>query len=54
MAAGVALLDVAAEGSGAAKLDGTHGAQLPAAERIGMLLSIGRAEAAEDIGHLEP
>jgi hypothetical protein len=53
MAAGVTLFDVAAEGRGAAQLDRAHGAQLPAAERIGMRLTIGGPEAAEDIRHFQ-
>jgi hypothetical protein len=53
MTAGVALFHMAAEGSSATELDGAHGAQLAAAQRIGMRLSIDRAEAAKDIRHFE-
>jgi hypothetical protein len=53
MAAGVALLDMTAQGGGATQFDSAHGAQLPAAERIDMRLPIGGTEAAEDIRHFE-
>ena len=53
MAAGITLFDVAAEGCGAALLDRAHSAQLPAAEQIGVRLTIGRPEAAEDIRHFQ-
>ena len=53
MAAGITLLEVAAEGGGATQFDSAHGAQLPAAERIGVRLPIAGAEVAEDIRHFE-
>jgi hypothetical protein len=42
---------MAAEGGGAARLDGLHGAALSAGQR--MSLPIGRAVGAEDIGELD-
>jgi hypothetical protein len=53
MAAGVALFDMAAEGGGAAAFDRAHGAQLPAAEGVGLSLAKGSAEAAEDVRHFQ-
>jgi hypothetical protein len=53
MTAGVAALDVAAEGGGAAELDRTHDAALSTREPLGMRLPIDRPEAAEDIRHFE-
>ena len=53
MATGIALFDVAAEGGGATPFDGAHGAQLPAAKRVGVRLPIGGAEVTEDIRHFE-
>src|SRR5438876_1020644 len=38
--AGVALLEVATDGSGATAFDGAHGTQLPTAERSSMLLPV--------------
>jgi hypothetical protein len=54
VAAGVALLDMTAQRSRAAALDGAHDTALPAAERAGVCLAIGRPELAKDIRHLEP
>jgi len=54
MAAGVALLEVATERRRAAALDVGHDTTLPAAERVSVLLTIGRADLAEDVCHLEP
>ena len=54
MAAGVALLEVATERGRAAALDVGHDTTLPAAERVSVLLTIGRADLAEDVRHLEP
>jgi len=53
MATSIALLDVPAEGGSPAQFDGAHCAQLPTAQRTGMDLPIGGAEAAEDIRHFE-
>ena len=53
MAAGVAALDVTAEGGGAAALDGAHDAALSAREPLDVRLPIDRPEAAEDIRHFE-
>ena len=52
--AGIAPLDVAAERGGAAALDVTHDAVLPKAERVSVVLTIGRPDLAEDVRHLEP
>ena len=54
MPAGVALLDVTTQRCRAAALDVGHDATLPAAERVSVLLTIGRADLAEDVRHLEP
>lgn len=54
MTAGVTLLDVSAERGGATTLDRAHDTALPAAEGIGVLLTIGRPGLAEDVRHLEP
>ena len=53
VATGIALFNMAAKSSGAALLDGAHGAQLPAAQRIGMLLTVGRSVPAKDVRHFE-
>ena len=54
VAAGIALLDVTAKGSRAAALDGAHDAALSAAERGSVFLTVGRADLAKDVRHLEP
>ena len=54
MAAGVALLDVTTQRSRAAALDVGHDTALPTAERVGVILTIGRPDLAEDVRHLEP
>ena len=51
-AAGVTEFPMAAEGGGAAGLDGAHGAALGAGQRMG--LPIRRAMGAEDVGQLHP
>jgi hypothetical protein len=51
---GVTLLDVAAQGCGAAMFDRAHHPHLPAAESGGMLLTVYGAGLAEDIRHFEP
>lgn len=48
-----AALDVTAEPSGTARLDGAHDAALGAAEAAGMRLAISLAVAAEDVRHLQ-
>ena len=53
VAAGVALLDMAAQRRGPAELDGAHDPQPGTAERAGMLLAVCRAVAAEHVRHLE-
>ncbi len=54
MAAGIALLEMAAERRGPALLNGTHNAILGAIDRIGMLVPIGRAMAAQDVRQFQP
>jgi hypothetical protein len=51
--AGVTLLQVAAQGGGAAEFDGTHHAPLSAREGSSVLLPVRRTVAAEDIRHFE-
>jgi len=53
MAAGITLFDMTTERSGTAPFDRVHGAQLPAAERIGVRLTKCGPEAAEDIRHFQ-
>jgi len=54
MAAGVALLHMAAQRCSATALDVGHDTTLPTAERVSVFLTIGRADLAEDVRHLEP
>ena len=49
-----ALLDMTAERGRAAALDGAHDAALAAAQALFVLVTIGRAELAEDVRHLQP
>ena len=51
---GIALLDVATQGHGAALLDGTHDAALPAAQCRVMVFTVGRADLTKYIRHLKP
>ncbi len=51
VAAGVTLLQVAAQGSGAAELDGAHHAPLSARDGSNVLLPVRRTVAAEDTRH---
>jgi hypothetical protein len=53
VAAGVTLLQVAAEGGGPAEFDGAHHAPLLARKRSCVLLPVRRTIAAEHIRHLE-
>ena len=53
VAAGVTLLQVAAQGGGTAEFNGAHHAPLPAGERSCVLLPVRRTIAAEDIRHFE-
>ena len=53
VAAGVTLLQVAAQSGSTAEFDGAHHAPLPARERICVLLPVRRTVAAKDIGHFE-
>lgn len=53
MSAGVAPLDMATEGRGAAQLDCTHRAPLRTTEPVGVHLPVLLAAVAEDIRHLE-
>jgi hypothetical protein len=50
----VALGQVAAEGRGAAQLDGAQGAMLCAAQAVSIALQEGRTMLAYHIGHFEP
>jgi hypothetical protein len=54
VSAGVALLDVATQSRSATLLDGTHDAALPAAQSRYMVFTVGRANLAKDIRHLQP
>jgi len=54
MAAGVALLDVTTQRCRATVLDVGHDTALSAAERVSVILTIGRPDLAEDVRHLEP
>jgi hypothetical protein len=54
MATGIALLDVSAELRRAATLDVTHDTALPTAERVSLVLTVGRPDLAEDVRHFEP
>ena len=53
VATDITLLDVSAEGCGAARLDRAHDPELPTAERVSVLLAVGRPGLAKDIRHLE-
>ena len=53
VAAGVTLLQVAAQGGSPAEFDGAHHAPLPARERSCVLLPVRRTIAAKDIRHFE-
>jgi hypothetical protein len=53
MAAAIALLNMTAESGGAATLNRAHHAALPSAERLCVLLAVGRTGLAKDIRHLE-
>ena len=53
MTALIALLKVAAEGRGAAQLDGGHDAPLRWGHRRAMSVSVGFAVAAKDISHFQ-
>jgi hypothetical protein len=53
VAAGVTLLQVAAQGGSTAEFDGAHHAPLSARERFSVLLPVRRTIAAEDICHFE-
>ena len=53
MAAAIALLDMATEGSAATAFNGAHGAQLPAAKRRGMRLPVSGPAVAEHVRHFE-
>ena len=54
VAAGIALFDVAAERGGTTAFDGAHDTTLPTAERVSVILTVGRADLAEDVRHLQP
>jgi hypothetical protein len=54
VATGITLLDMSAERSGAAALDGAHDATLPATKRISVLLAITGPGLAKDVRHLKP
>jgi len=51
---GIALFDVAAKRRSATLFDGTHDAALPQAQSPRMLRTIGRADLAKDVRHLQP
>ena len=51
---GIALLHVTTQCRSATLLDGTHDAALPPAESRRMLRTIGRADLAKDVRHLQP
>lgn len=51
---GIALLDVTTQRRSATLLNGTHDAALPAAQSRRMLRTIGRADQAKDVRHLQP
>ena len=53
MAARIAGVDVAAQGLGAADLEGAQDPQLGAAQRAGVALPVGGAMVADDIRHLQ-
>ena len=53
MAAGIAGVDVAAQGGGATDLEGAQDPQLDAVQRAGVALPVGGAMVADDIRHLQ-
>ena len=53
VATGVTLLQVAAQGGGAAEFDGAHHAPLSARERSSVFLPVSRTVAAKDLRHFE-
>jgi hypothetical protein len=52
--AGIALLDMSAECSGATALNRAHDATLPATERVSVVLAVTGPGLAKDVRHLEP
>ena len=53
MAARIALVDVAAQGLGAADLKGAQDPQLGAVQRAGVALPVGGAMVADNVRHLQ-